>query len=802
MQRTSAYLALASAILSPSWLAAQEATNTPSSSEPAGLEEIVITAQKRTERLQDVPVSAAVVSSDQLANSNISDVSDLNKLVPSLNINGTINGRAPMGMRGISSVSNESAVGVPSGVAIMVDGVPIPSDSFAGNNIEDIRNVEVLKGPQATLGGRTAAAGVINYRTYDPTDYLTGGASATATTDSEYRFNGHISGPIANGLDYSLSAYAAQRYFPITNTFYDQKTGQKNWGLRGKLLWNITDDISAKLTYHHATSKVDEFNFVYLYATPGADLLFSPGPLSQSLLLPGIHPSYDNLYRDSPVQGAGHRHDDNDGQIDLTFNLGGGYTLTSTTAYQHEDQSQTQDLFDTAVYFFDTLVTGAPVTSDPHIFNDQQYQTERVTQTSEEIKLVSPADQPVSFVAGLFYSNTTVDSHYLRTLPPAAEDVYVKPTTSTYDIYGRATWKFAPSTSLVAGLRYNYDVLKYSYNELIYALSSTAVFGPYYSTSNSHYCSAGGTAPATATNYSQSTCNSQAVVGDISLQQQIMPDVMAYFTYARGYSPEVYNTAATLTSAAPLEPVGQERINHFELGLKGTYLDRRLIANVALFDTIYNHYQIQQFSVIPGAINPILDLQAAGKAETRGFELDSTWRATNTTTFGVSAAYVDAVFKDYPGAACEPDIVVGVTPSNCTVNSDGTVTQDMSGKPMPNAPKWKLNLDAQQRIPLGGLPFEGVLGANWSYRTKAQMLPDNNPEGIMPAFGILNLSAGITGTSGKWSIVAFCNNVFNRVYYEDIEDFWSSPWSGANMVIGQPARDAQRYGGVRLSASF
>lgn len=160
-----------------------------------------ITAQKRTERLEDVPVSAQVVSNNTLSESNVSDVSDLNKLLPSLNINGTISGRAPMGMRGISSVSNEQAVGVPSGVAIMVDGVPVPSDSYDGNQVEDMQNVEVLKGPQATLGGRTAAAGVINYRTYDPTATFQGGVSRTGTTDHEWRGNGHISGPLAGGLE-------------------------------------------------------------------------------------------------------------------------------------------------------------------------------------------------------------------------------------------------------------------------------------------------------------------------------------------------------------------------------------------------------------------------------------------------------------------------------------------------------------------------------------------------------------------------------------------------------------------------
>jgi iron complex outermembrane receptor protein len=302
--------------------------------------------------------------------------------------------------------------------------------------------------------------------------------------------------------------------------------------------------------------------------------------------------------------------------------------------------------------------------------------------------------------------------------------------------------------------------------------------------------------------YSYSSCNSQAVVGDMSFRYNFTADNMVYFTYARGYSPEVYNTAATLTSNAPLEPVGQEHINHFEIGAKGSYLDRHLVVSADIFDTLYTDFQIQQFTVIPGAVNPLLDLQAAGKAETRGAELNTVWQAGDYTTLSANAAYVNAVFKNYPNAACEPDEVPGVIPSNCTTEPDGTVVQDMSGKPMPNSPKWKLFLDGQQRVPLGSLPFELTLDLNWAYRTAAQMLPDNNPNGVMPAFGIFNLSAGLNSRDGKWLVVAFCNNVFNRVYFQDVEDFWSSPWSGSSTVIGQPARDAQRYGGLRASYNW
>jgi len=755
------------------------------------LEEVVITAQKRTERLQDVPVSASVLNSDSLANSNVSDVVDLNKLVPSLNLNGTINGRVPMGMRGISTVSNEQAVGVPSGVAIMIDGVPVPSDSFDGTQVEDVQNVEVLKGPQATLGGRTAAIGLINYRTYNPTDTLQGGLSLTGTTDHEYRATGHISGPITEGLDYSLSAFDAHRYYPITNTFYGTKTSQADQGLRAKLEWKPNDLFDAKLTFRHAKSEVDGFNFVYVHVVPGATLFFPGSPVTQAIAFPDITPSWQNLDYDSPVNTAGHSNFDNDAQLDLSFDVGNGYTLSSTTAYQHENQRQIQDLFATAVYGFDTFFSiagigpyaggsGGLITSNPIVFDDTQHQRELITQKSEELKLVSPTDQAVSFVVGAFYSDTKVSMWYTRTLPPAALNVFVVPETKTTDLYGRATIKLATNTSLVTGLRLNDDELNYTYQQTIYNGE-----GPFYSASSS---------------------NSSAVVGDLSLQQKFTPDVMAYATYARGYSPEVYNTAATLTSNAALDPVPQEHINHFEIGVKGQYFDRALTANLSVFDTRYQNYQIQQYNLLPGQITSELVLSSAGGAETKGLEFDTSWRATPNTTVSVSGAYMDAKFTKYIGAPCagyneDPLLVTpGTYPAGCYLGSDGiNVVQDLTGTTMPNAPKFKGYADFQQRIPLGAggglaLLFDG----NVSYRDKAQMLPDNNPNSIMGSVTIANFSLGLSGADGKWNVTAFLNNAFDKAYYTDVEDFWGSPWSNTATVIAQPARDAKRYGGIRV----
>jgi iron complex outermembrane receptor protein len=815
--RMAVLLACAAALPVSAWAQAESGAST------GALEEIVITAQKRVERLADIPVSAAVVSTDTITKLNAGDVSDLNRLVPSVNLNGTINGRVPMGMRGISSVSNEGTVGLSSGVAIMIDGVPVPSDSRAANALEDVQNVEVLKGPQATLGGRTAAAGVINVVTRKPSDVLTGNIGLMATDDGEYRANGFIAGPVSDAVQYSLAAYYTTRDFPIKNLQLDKDTNQKVYGARGKLLFKPTEDLDVTLTARIGRDNSDGFNFVYTHLTPGADLLLGtalppPGSpprlfldsvLSQAVLLPGITPSFDNQVYSSPVN-AFSTVQDTDFSLDLQYRLG-DLTLGSTTAYQHEKQVNAQDIFAVDRFFWNNLTN--PSGSDPAApppFGDIQTQWMDIKQLSEELKLVSPTDQTLSYVVGLFYSDSKYSLHYYRPLVPAWLDYVSRPETKTTDLYGRATWKFAQGTSLVAGLRYNYDQLSYNYD--------AAFFPPFLPT----------------VSHSDSSSES-SVVGDLSLQHKYSNDLMVYLTYARGYSPAAYNTAAVehVSPGAPaLDLVKKEDVDHFELGTKGTYLDGRLNLNAAAFYTKYKGFQVQIFDQSSTSISPPLVLANAGGAETRGVELDVAFAATDHLRLDLNAAYIDAKFTDYQGASCYYGDATSFIPdgSACFQDlngdkkwqpndpllpepgpgqalvalEDGTVpgvVQDLTGRVMPNSPKFKFVLGAEQRIPLGGGAWEAVLAGNYSWRDKAQMLVDQNPYGIQSSIGILNLSIGVRKAEGKLSVTAFANNVFDKHYFTDLEDFWSAPW-GSNTIVGQPARDTNRYFGLRVSAGF
>jgi iron complex outermembrane receptor protein len=749
--------------------------------------EIIVTAQKRPEKLQEIPVAVAVLSSATVAQQHVTDLSDINRVVPSVEIKGTFNGRVPYGMRGISTNANEGAIGLTSGVSIQMDGVPVPADSFAANTITDVSQLEVLKGPQATLGGRTASAGVINFVTYGPTRTAHYAADITGTEDGEHRINLRASGPLGDALSYSLAAHESRTPYPVTNIKNGEQSSAKSFGLRGKLKLELGSDFDATVMGHYALSKSHGENFIYQYLTPGALLLGAP-PLNQATLFPGYTIAYGNTKYSSPVQ-MGSRYEDRDGSLVINYRLG-DYTLTSTTSYFYEKQFQSQDLFETDVYFFNYL-TGGTAPS----FNDLQSNAGFVRQTTQEFKLASDPAKSFSYLLGAFYSNSTVSGDGLRQFVgyPAAQTNIS--TTKNYAIYAHATEKFTDQIWAVGGLRYNWDKIGWNLTQ-------------YFDPTKGQYGSGTFGAGGFAWNASD---QSTALVGDFALQYHVDKGVMAYASYTRGYKPNAFNTAHTFSVsqtaalAAPTvaanasdlaftKATKQEHIDSFELGLKSTLLNRHLTLNLAAFDTNYENYQAQVFD--NSQLIGVLVLSNAG-AHTRGLEADATYVKGNTR-LSLSGAYIEAKFKNFKGANCYPLQTVA---QGCVADASGNYSQDLSGKPMPASPKVKINASVTQTVPFD--KFDMLLGGNLSYRSSTILQADQNPYTGQGAFALVDLSLGFQTKDEVASINFFVNNLTNHFYLTNAEDFFSGPFAGtANAVIGQPARDSHRYAGARLSVKF
>lgn len=757
------------------------------------VQEIVITSQKRTERIKDAPVAASVVSEDFLSKGNANEIADLNKMVPSVQIKGTFNGRVPMAMRGISTNANEAAIGLTSGVAVLVDGIPVPSDAMSANELQDIARVEVLKGPQSTLGGRTASAGVINFITRTPSKVLTGSIGATLTNDHEYRLNGYVSGPINDLLGFSVSANTGQRDYPIHNRYNDEDSSSKTTGGRLKLKLTPDRDLDITLAARSASADSTGETFVYQYLTPGAALFpyfpWAPDGIAQSATHPGLKIGYGNTEYNSPVAMSSKVRSD-DASLVIEKRLG-GYTLSSITGYQKETNDIVQDVTAQAVKFLNELRTGVipdPPIGPPLWGNNQNI---RLTPKSltQEFKVASPGDRTLSYVAGLFYSDVKVTQLHRRYMFVNAKNEDTASDTKTTALYGRATWNLTPAMSLLAGLRWNRDQVAYSIQSYDLGLQPTF--------------------------RSAASDTSNVTVGDLTLRYKLGKDNMVYGTYARGYKPRAYNTAKTLSSNDALAPVDKEDIDHLELGAKTTLLGGALSMNAALFNTTYSDYQVQLFPPSSGV--PDLQLLNAAKARTRGLELDAQLAASDRTRLTLSAAYIDAKFLQFANAPAYP----GQTPGEGAiyVGNDASgapvFAQDLSGKPMPDSPKFKFTLGVDHALPAGVLlPWETSLNANYAYRTSAYMQGNQNPQTRQPGFGILNLSATTTSPSGRYAITAFVNNALDKFYLVNAEDFFSGLYAvpasqtgtghpgGANAVIGQPARDAKRYFGLRFNVYF
>ncbi|MEO5640553.1 MAG: TonB-dependent receptor [Sphingomicrobium sp.] len=750
-----------------------EPTVATPSTDTAAPGEIVVTAQKRVERLQNVPIAVTAISGTKLAEQGGINLETAQVLIPSLNIqkSGTTLNQS-IYMRGVGTAV--FSIAAEPSVSTVVDGVVYARAGEAFSDLIDIDRMEVLRGPQGTLFGKNASAGAINIITKRPGKRAGGFAEASFFTKSEFRGRVGFDLPLSETLRSRTVAFYGQYDGNIRNiapNVNDWVNGYKHYGIRSTVVADVASDV--QLTIIGDWRKANDDCCAQLIGTTGTGLAFQvlPTPLGEE-----SRTVNQNLVTSTRETTWGLSL-----QADAQI---GTHSLTSITAYRSWKNTEIRD--------GDWLPQAYIGLAQIH---DSGPQT--ATTVSQEVRLASPTGGFFDYLVGVYYSHAANDRVFTRssivcsaltapaptvatpcTSPLAAPSrfpVGVAPFGADFDniaIFGNSTINFTPGLRGLLGLRYTHDRLGVYHSRVATGLDLNGSGQP---------TGTGGINPSFGP--FSSSAKSNNLSGRIGVQADLSRSSMAYATYTRGYKGPGYNILFN-TGATGFLVVEAETSDAYELGFKNSFLNRRVTFNVALFYTKFKNFQANNPDLIPGNPPTVIGrFTNAGKVSTRGVEVDFAANLMKGLSISGGGAYTDAhvdQFKVAPGAKLT-DIIP-------------------SGTPLLFAPKWKGTLGIDYRGPVGP-SLDLFLGSQVSGQTKQLSIfsPDAalRALGTIDGYSLVNLSAGVGASNNAWKLLFQVRNLFDTSYVAHKES--GGPGGSIRYQI---ARDADRYFGITGRVNF
>jgi iron complex outermembrane recepter protein len=719
--------------------------------------DIIVTAQKREQNLQDVPVAVQSLGAAQLEANSVRAFTDLNRVAPSLVVRPDTNPvNASVSIRGIGTFA--FAVAVEPSVAVVLDDVPLTFQARAFADLSDVERIEVLRGPQSTLYGKSASAGLISIVTPKPSSSLTGRVAALVTTDNEYQAQAMLSGPIGSTLGFRSTVNYNKFEGNVRNVFDGSKlNGRRIFSTRNKLQWQPSSDLTFWIGLDYINGQTTS-GLPIVKADPTA-LLRGNAAFPLNVFAPGITVGPENLKisNDFPFLTR-YRDFAQSGHVDWDI---GPATLISVTSHNNFRLRDGGDGDNSALPVIDNRAGG-------------EFTSEQLTQ---ELRLVSNGKTPFRYTLGMFYSNVDYSRDFIRGPVFSNASWHATAESTLKSVFGQLEFDILPTTTLIAGGRYSNEKVNYSFLDRRIVLPTQNFFS-------------GGASDNFGTY-------------KLGLQHRFTDDVSGFLTYATGYKGQTYDLTTGFGAVrASFGPIKPETSKDWELGLRTQFLDRRLTFNVTLFNSRYRNFQAQGLESFPdGTIN--FRLANVGKLRTRGIEVETAVRPTPDLSISGSIAYVDAIITEYPDAQCYPGqptvVVIGTPPSGFC---GGTPTrQDLAGFRPAQAPKWKLNVGFDWSRGLGNGPLRLATSGAYTYQSKVNYNLNQNPNTVQKGYGIANLSIGIREEDRRWEVMAFVNNLFDQQYYENIADS-SGTYGGKSVIQAYIPRDFNRYFGIRAAFNF
>jgi iron complex outermembrane receptor protein len=687
------------------------------------LEEVLVTATKRSENLQDIAVAVTAISGDMLAQARITDSQDLVKLTPSLTFQDGGEARSSsFNIRGIGTQSYSS--GVEPSVSTVVDGVVMGRSGMGFAQMMDLQRVEVLRGPQGMLFGKNASAGVVHLISNDPGEEFEAEVGVRADSD-DYRVNAMVSIPLGDTLGLRIAAVKSDIEGHIKNIYNGNNVnGSDNHAVRAKLRWDASDDLEIKFSIDKAETDGECCQFQSRSSSDIPVRFFG----SQELQLAPIVGSKSNrdvntnadLFSKSEASGS---------SIEINWNIG-DYTLTSITAKREWDQSSNLD-----------------VDGTPEIWLDVNLGATEQEQFTQELRLASPVDNTLSYVVGAYYFDQDINRTFTRDLyiflpDPATGsaglnflgsfDANVEST--NYAFFGQLTANVSDTVRVIAGARYTHDELGFDFERVGAGLQ-------------------GGTPIPAQPRFEATTSKESDTSYKLGAQWDVNEDIMAYATFSQGYKGPAYNVIFEMAADTP--PVDAETSDSFEIGFKSSLLDDRLRLNVAAFNTVYGDFQSQAQDASSGTFQ----LLGIGDVETQGLEVDFQARPLENLDIFGGFAYVKTEIKDLAAGQCAP-VQVANNVSNCV--TDGT--QDVRGEGMPNSPELKVTLATSYLIEMNNMPVNLSINAAYRWQDDTLYALDQDDNKVQKAYGILDLALNVLDKDDHYQVSLFVDNVMDKEY--------------------------------------
>lgn len=775
----------------------QSSVGTGQSEEP----EITVTARRRSETSQQVPVAISVIGGEHIDNTGSFNVGRLTQLTPTLQFYSSNPRNSAVNIRGIGVPFGLTNDGIEQGVGIYVDDVYYSRVASATFDFLDVKQIEVLRGPQGTLYGKNTTAGAINITTRQPSFDFEGRAEVTVGNLGFKQAKAAVSGPLSDSLAARLAISSTGRRGTIRNV----RTGnwineQDNLGLRGQLLWRPSASVDVLLQGDFSTQDPECCGTVYVRTGATQRPLnrqFEALAAAQGYTLPSTDPFARVTDLDADLN-AGNKI----GGVNLRvkWDTGPG-TFTSVTAWRFWDWKPAND----------RDFTGLPITTASNNPSQQD-------QWTQEFRYAQSGDR-FDFVVGLFGFHQQVRTQGLQVQGPAASRWLLNPSsplasnpavlnglTANNDIrldntsaalFGQVSWKLTGALTIQPGFRVNYDKKNGLYDSVVTGTASDGtrqlvLFSGPYASDPWIVAQRGVLAPQrfepqfSAWNFSY----------DLTASYRLAPDIHAFATYAHTFKSGGINlngvpsdaTGNPLLAAGTVKP---EKVDHYEVGLKTQFWDRKATLNLSAYQTEIGDYQALvtngQLGVLRGY------LANAEKVRTQGFEWDFSIRPSERFNAYANGAWTDATYRKFVDAPCPPELsgggsgtpiaapgVPGNSPANC----------DISGHRLPGVSKWSLSWGAEGNLPVTLFGKEGqvYLGYDGSGRTRFSSNPTPSAYTWVDGYVLSNFRAGFRTNVG-FDLFGWVRNAFDVNYFEQLQ----VPSGNTGQIVGNPG-DPRTWG--------